>query len=303
MLVAVDYYSRFYEVAYLKNTTAEKTVLALDSMFFIHGLPKTVKSDNGPQFVSQVFQDYLKHNGIEHLRVTPRYPQANGEIERQNSSLMKRIKIAYGQNRDYKPEVQKYMTAYRSIPHPSTGKPPAELLYRRTIRTKMPRFKTYAGDQAVRDSDEEYKAKSKLYFDQKNSADFASIIPGDTVLMRREVQNKVDTPFQNTPVTVVEKNQNQVPVECPGGHMLKRNVTCFKPYVLLSDTIVGREETENQETGTSSLAKQTPLPDLVDETPLETEPTQEAPTTTKPRWTRERNTKPPGYLKDYVMGK
>ena len=40
------------------------------------------------------FQEYCVQNGIMHLRTTPKWPQANGEVERQNASLMKKIRIA-----------------------------------------------------------------------------------------------------------------------------------------------------------------------------------------------------------------
>lgn len=67
ILVVVDYYSRWFEVAYLGSTTMEKTIVELDKMFFIHGLPQTIKSDNGPQFVSSEFQAYCEHLGITHI--------------------------------------------------------------------------------------------------------------------------------------------------------------------------------------------------------------------------------------------
>ena len=54
----------------------------------------SVKADNCLQFVSDHFRKYLEKNGIEHRRATPLWPQANGEIERQNRSILKRLPIA-----------------------------------------------------------------------------------------------------------------------------------------------------------------------------------------------------------------
>ena len=59
-----------------------------------HGLPLSVASDNGPQFCSDVFERYLEDCVVEHLKTTPIWPQANGEVERQNRSLLKRMRIA-----------------------------------------------------------------------------------------------------------------------------------------------------------------------------------------------------------------
>lgn len=94
ILVVVDYYSRYYEYDVLTSTTTEKIIDSLESIFSRHGLPVTCKSDNGPPFRSDLFREYCENNGIKHVRTTPKWAQANGEVERQNSSLMKRIKIA-----------------------------------------------------------------------------------------------------------------------------------------------------------------------------------------------------------------
>ena len=63
-------------------------------MFATHGLPWTVTSDDGLHFVAEIFESFLQENGIEHRKITPLWPQANGEIERQNRSLLKRMQIA-----------------------------------------------------------------------------------------------------------------------------------------------------------------------------------------------------------------
>ncbi|XP_033111270.1 uncharacterized protein K02A2.6-like [Anneissia japonica] len=93
VLVVMDYYNRYYEYAIMKSTTAEKTVAAMREMFARHGLPVTLYSDNGPQFISQTFSEFMEKMGVRHHRVTPKWPQANGEVERQNQSLGKRIKL------------------------------------------------------------------------------------------------------------------------------------------------------------------------------------------------------------------
>ena len=76
--------------------------------------------------------------GVYHHLVTPRWPQANREEERQNRSLMKRVKIAHEVGLDYKVELRKYLVAYRNTPHSITGKTPAEMLFGRKPRVKIP---------------------------------------------------------------------------------------------------------------------------------------------------------------------
>ena len=50
LLAVQDYYSRFPEVVFMKSTTTDKILDALDEMFARFGFPFSMKSDNGPQF-------------------------------------------------------------------------------------------------------------------------------------------------------------------------------------------------------------------------------------------------------------
>ena len=108
VLVVVDYFSRFYEIGIMRSTTSEKII---EEVFTTHGLPLSVTSDNGPQFRSDVFERYLEDCGVEHRKTTPLWPQVNREVERQNRSLLKRMRIAQAEGKDWKKEVRKYLVA------------------------------------------------------------------------------------------------------------------------------------------------------------------------------------------------
>ena len=116
VLVVVDYFSRYYEIEIMHSTTSEKIIASLKRISMIHGLPLSLTIDNGPQFVSNEFEKYLEDCGIEHRKTTPLWPQANGEVERQNRSLLKRMRIAQAEGKQWKEEVCKYLIAYRSTP-------------------------------------------------------------------------------------------------------------------------------------------------------------------------------------------
>ena len=80
-------------------------------IFTTHGLPQSLRSDNGPQFRSEVFERYLEDNGIDHRKTTPLWPQANNEVERLNKSRLKRMKIAQAEGKEWKKKVRKYLVA------------------------------------------------------------------------------------------------------------------------------------------------------------------------------------------------
>ena len=77
----VDYYSRFYEVVIMRTITSAKVIEVLQPIFARFGIPCSLGSDNGRQFVLLEFETFLKENGIEHLTSTHLWLQANGEVE------------------------------------------------------------------------------------------------------------------------------------------------------------------------------------------------------------------------------
>ena len=125
-----------FDMEFTKSTTSEKIVAMLSKIFVTHGLPLSLRMGNGSQFVSDYFKKYLEENRITHRRTTPLCPQANGEIERQNRSILKRLPIAQAKGRNWRLEMDDFLMMYRSTPHSTSGVSPAELLFGRCIRTK-----------------------------------------------------------------------------------------------------------------------------------------------------------------------
>jgi transposase InsO family protein len=58
----------------MKSTTADATTDKLQELF-ARGIPETIVSDNGPQFISGNFEQFCVGNGIVHLLSAPYNPQ------------------------------------------------------------------------------------------------------------------------------------------------------------------------------------------------------------------------------------
>ena len=86
----------------MQSTTNEKIIDRLADTFCRRGLPNTIKSDNGPQFKSNEFREYCAQHSITRQKVTAKWAQANGEVERQNWSLLKRLQIAQAENKPWR---------------------------------------------------------------------------------------------------------------------------------------------------------------------------------------------------------
>jgi len=133
IFVIVDYYSRYFEAVIMKTVTSATIARVLEGIFVQLGLPYSLRSDNGSQFVSDAFQNFLCDNGVKHRRITPLAPWQNGECKRQNRTLMKAIRIAHSEGKDWRRELTKFLIAHRSAPHSSTGATPFFLMYGREM--------------------------------------------------------------------------------------------------------------------------------------------------------------------------
>ena len=94
LIVVVDYYSRYYEVEFMRSTTSGRVIEFCEGVFSRWGLPVSMRTDNGTQFASTSFLAYLRDNNVRWLSTTPLWPSANGEVERQNRSILKSLKVA-----------------------------------------------------------------------------------------------------------------------------------------------------------------------------------------------------------------
>ena len=133
LLVLVEYFSRWVEVDIIYSTTSEVIIKCLDKQFSRYGVPRTLRTDNGANLVSAEMDGYLTEMGIKRRLTTPLWPRANGEVERQNRSLLKAMRAAQAEKKDWRSELNKYLLTYRSTPHTMTGTSPAELLYGRKL--------------------------------------------------------------------------------------------------------------------------------------------------------------------------
>lgn len=51
------------------------------------GVKPRLITDNGPQYISKDFAEYLKFAGLQHIRTSIAYPQSNGKIERYHRTI------------------------------------------------------------------------------------------------------------------------------------------------------------------------------------------------------------------------
>ncbi|MPV02339.1 transposase family protein, partial [Escherichia coli] len=86
ILTVVDRFSKMvHYIALPKLPSAKETaVVMMDSVFRIHGFPRDIVSDRGPQFVSRFWKEFCKLIGATASLTSRYHPEANGQTERLN---------------------------------------------------------------------------------------------------------------------------------------------------------------------------------------------------------------------------
>ena len=85
----LDGYSRYiihWEIREQMTEADVELVLLRAQEAFPAARPRII-SDNGPQFVARDFKEFIRVNGMTHVRTSPYYPQSNGKLERWHGSL------------------------------------------------------------------------------------------------------------------------------------------------------------------------------------------------------------------------
>ena len=104
-------------------------------IFSTHGIPKKLVSDNGSVFTSQEFTNFVKSNGIDHIKTAPYHPSSNGLAERAVQVLKKGLSLAKQGTLSYR--LTQVLFSYRITPHSMTGISPAELLMGRKLQSRL----------------------------------------------------------------------------------------------------------------------------------------------------------------------
>ncbi|KAK2578707.1 hypothetical protein KPH14_012663 [Odynerus spinipes] len=244
ILVITYYYSRYFEVVILTTITAKVIKKHLFEIFARHGFPKSVVCDNGRQFTDAELKTWLEASGVKISHTAPLWPQANGEVERQNRSILKRLRIAHAEGKDWKEELLEVLLMYRSTPHSVTGVSPAELLFKKKLKTKLPEMESSGFvEEEVREKDAWRKEKGRQYYNKVHHAKESCIKPGDEVLVRAQKKNKLSTNFGSEEFKVTGRVGNTVTLKSRDGKEYQRNVSHVQKIIGLD--FEEEEEKEN----------------------------------------------------------
>ena len=127
--------TRFPEAIPLRNIKAKTIVQALTKFFTLVGLPKSIQSDQGSNFMSGLFQQVMHELGITQYNSSAYHPESQGALEKFHQTLKQMIKTyCFETEKDWDDGVHLLLFAARESVQESLGFSPFELVFGHTVR-------------------------------------------------------------------------------------------------------------------------------------------------------------------------
>ncbi|GFW48770.1 retrovirus-related Pol polyprotein from transposon 412 [Trichonephila clavipes] len=88
VFAVIDAFSKFTRLYPTRSTDAAEAINRLENQRHVFGNPARIITDKGSAFTSSAFEDYCKKQNILHISITTGLPRSNGQIEKQNSTII-----------------------------------------------------------------------------------------------------------------------------------------------------------------------------------------------------------------------
>jgi len=76
-IVIIDAYCKWIYVKHLLNITTISTIKVLREYFSVWGIPRKLVTDNGLSLCSYEMEEFLRNNGVIHIKTPPYNPSTN----------------------------------------------------------------------------------------------------------------------------------------------------------------------------------------------------------------------------------
>ena len=129
--------SRYPEAIPMKHATAQECAEALLDIFSRNGVPMSLLSDQGAQFMGVLMKRLCERLGIRQIRTTPYHPQSNGSVERMHGTLVPMLRKLVQKDLPWDEQLKFALYAMRATPNRSTGFAPFEIIHGRVLRSPL----------------------------------------------------------------------------------------------------------------------------------------------------------------------
>ncbi|KAF2891909.1 hypothetical protein ILUMI_14264 [Ignelater luminosus] len=121
--------------------TAEETVEKSKVCFACFGLPEFVVTNNGTQFTSAVFTDFLSKNGIRFMTSPVCHPASNGQAENLvksfKNNLLECVRDNFNRCASFNTLINRFLFSYRNANHRSTDVTSSSRVFQYKTKTRL----------------------------------------------------------------------------------------------------------------------------------------------------------------------
>ncbi|KAF4521732.1 hypothetical protein B566_EDAN009997 [Ephemera danica] len=171
ILVLTDDFTKNFELYPLRVATAKAAAKCLVENCCRHGFMKNLRSDNGRQFASMIWNETCKMLGIKARKTSP-YRPAGNPTKRLNRTIKQCLKAYCSSHRDWAKYLPTIAFALRTAVNETTGQTPAMLTYGRELDSPFaPATNTAEGNTSnYCEYTTKLQAKMKEIFEQTRAA-------------------------------------------------------------------------------------------------------------------------------------
>ena len=105
-----------------------------------NGIPSRVVTDNGSQFTSSEFQQFMGLIGVKHIKTTSYHPSSNEIAERFLQSFKQAMHASENDSGTIVKKLAKFLLAYQNTSHQTTNETPSMLFMGRELKNKITQY-------------------------------------------------------------------------------------------------------------------------------------------------------------------
>ena len=213
LIVAIDYFTKWIEAQPLAKITEKNTRdFVWKHLVCRFGVPKVIISDNARQFDNDRFRLFCSDLAISHHFSSPGHPQANGQVEITNRTILRNLKARLDRSKsEWAENLPSILWAYHTTSRIPTGETPYSMVFGTEsvipVEIGMPSFRVSNFDKEINEAElrinldllEEkrenaelrqmaYKCQVAKYYNQR--VRHRSFLPGDLVLRKVTLSTK-----------------------------------------------------------------------------------------------------------------
>lgn len=129
LLVVIDNLTKYVQLYPCRSTNTAAVLRSMEKFCAERGIPDRIISDRGTCFTAHAFEAFCQKNGIRHTLNSTRHPQANGQVERTNRTIVPILSVSAKNHNDWDSHLRHIENMLNTAPNKSITKTPFETLH------------------------------------------------------------------------------------------------------------------------------------------------------------------------------